>query len=179
MFGVVQEISSDRLLVRLDDAVRGMVDAEEITHTAARLLGDHLGVNRCAYATVHADEDTFDLTGNYTNGAHSIIGRYRFRQFGAECLRLMRAGEPYVVADAQADPRIDANDLVAYGQTAIRAVICVPVLKSGQFVAAMAVHTLRTARVDGAGSGAAAAGRQPLLGVAGTRPRPARAGQPA
>ena len=101
MFGVVQDISSDRLLVRLDDAVRGLVDAEEITYTAARLLGDHLAVNRCAYATVHADQDTFDLTGNYTNGTHSIVGRYRFRQFGAECLRLMRAGEPYVVADTR------------------------------------------------------------------------------
>jgi PAS domain S-box-containing protein len=142
MFGVLQEISGDRLLVRLDDAVRGLVDAEAITYTAARLLGDHLAVNRCAYATVHADQDTFDLTGNYTNGTHSIIGRYRFRQFGAECLRLMRAGEPYVVADARADPRIDADDLAAYEQTAIRAVICVPVLKSGQFVAAMAVHTI-------------------------------------
>ena len=45
------------------------------------------------------------LTGNYTNGVESIVGRYRFRQFGAECLRLMRAGEPYVVADSETDPR--------------------------------------------------------------------------
>lgn len=133
---------ADRLLVQLDDRVRSLVDAEEITYTAAALLGEQLGVNRCAYATVHADEDTFDLCGNYTNRTHSIVGRYRFRQFGAECLRLMRAGEPYVVTDSRSDARIDADDLLAYEQTAIRAVICVPVLKSGQFVAAMAVHTL-------------------------------------
>jgi PAS domain S-box-containing protein len=142
MFGVVQDITGDRLLVRLDDAVRSMVAAEEITQTAARLLGDHLDVNRCAYATVDPDEDTFDLSGNYTNGTHSIVGRYRFRQFGAECLRLMRAGEPYVVSDAREDPRIGADDRIAYEQTAIRAVICVPVMKSGHFVAAMAVHAL-------------------------------------
>ena len=134
---------ADRLLVRLDDEVRSLVAAEAITRTAARVLGGHLEVNRCAYATVHADEDTFDLSGNYTRGTHSIVGRYRFRQFGAECLRLMRGGEPYIVTDSRRDPRIDAEDLIAYEQTAIRAVICVPVRKSGQFVAAMAVHTVK------------------------------------
>ncbi|MEO5894608.1 MAG: PAS domain-containing protein [Vicinamibacterales bacterium] len=141
MYGVVQDITGDRLLVRLDDAVRPLVDPEEITYTAASLLGQHLDVNRCAYATVEKDEDSFSLTGNYTKGTHSIVGRYAFRQFGAECLRLMRAGEPCVVNDTLNDPRIDGADRVVYEATAIRAVICVPVMKAGCFVAAMAVHT--------------------------------------
>ena len=140
MFGVAQEITSDRLLSRLDDAVRPLVDAEDITFTAARLLGQHLNVDRCAYASVEDDEDTFLLTGNYTNGVPSIVGRYRFRQFGEECLRLMRAGQPYVVEDAETDPRVRFDDRPAYLLTAIRAVICVPILKSERFVAAMAVH---------------------------------------
>jgi len=140
MFGVVQDITSDRLLVHVDDAVRPLTDPEEITFTAARLLGTHLRVNRCAYCTVEDDEDTFILFGNYTHGTHSIVGTYRFRQFGAECLALMRAGKPYVVSDSEDDPRIDDTDRAAYRLTAIRAVICVPILKAGRFVAAMAVH---------------------------------------
>jgi PAS domain S-box-containing protein len=143
MLGVVQDITSDRLLVRLEDAVRPLVEPEAITYTAARVLGQHLDVNRCAYAFVDADQDTFTLTGNYTSGVQSIIGRYRFRQFGAECLRAMRAGEAYVVADSTTDPRIDADDRHSYALTAIRAVICVPIHKSGRFVAAMAVHMNR------------------------------------
>jgi PAS domain S-box-containing protein len=131
----------DRLLVDLDDAVRPLSDAEEITFTAATLLGRHLGANRCAYATVEEDQDTFTLTGNFNDGVHSIVGRYTFRQFGAECLRLMRAGEPYVVCDSSTDPRIDQHDRPSYIQTAITGVICVPVMKQGRFVAAMAVHT--------------------------------------
>lgn len=141
MYGVVQDVSSYRLLLRVDDAVRPLVNPEDIIFTAARLLGQSLDVNRCAYATVDADEDTFALTGNYTSGVRSIVGTYRFRQFGAECLRLMRAGQPYVVSDSTSDPRIDPDDLRAYRQTTIVAVICVPILKSGRFVAAMAVHT--------------------------------------
>ena len=61
-------------------------------------------------AFVEDDQDTFSLTGNYTNGVQSIVGRYRFRQFGAECLRLMRAGEPYVVQDSETDARIASAD---------------------------------------------------------------------
>jgi PAS domain S-box-containing protein len=140
MLGVCQDITSDRLLVRLDDAVRPLVQPDEITSMAARVLGQHLKVHRCAYAFVEDDEDTFILTGNYTSGVQSIIGRYRFREFGAECLRLMRAGEPYVVEDAGLDPRIDDDDRRAYAFTEIRAVICVPILKEKRFVAAMAVH---------------------------------------
>ncbi|MEO7271102.1 MAG: ATP-binding protein [Vicinamibacterales bacterium] len=140
MFGVVQDLTADRLLVRLDDAVRQLAEPAEITYAAARMLGTHLRVSRCAYATVEADEDTFDLTGNYTSGTHSIVGRYRFRQFGAECLAVMRAGLPYVVSDSEHDSRIDDEDLAAYRMTAIRAVVWVPIRKSGRFVAAMAVH---------------------------------------
>jgi PAS domain S-box-containing protein len=132
--------ATDHFLVHLDDTLRPLNDSEEITFTAAKALGEHLGVNRCAYATVENDEDTFLLTGNYNNGVESIVGRYAFRQFGEECLRLMRAGEPYVVPDAETDPRISPADRPSYVATAIRAVVCVPILKQSQLVAAMAVH---------------------------------------
>lgn len=134
--------AANHLLVSLDDAVRTLADPEEITQTAARMLGEYLEVNRCAYATVEADEDTFELTGNYTHETHSIVGRYAFRQFGAECLRLMRAGEPCVVSNSRADDRLDAEDREAYEAAAIRAVICVPIRKAGRLVAAMAVHAV-------------------------------------
>ena len=132
--------AKDAFLVALDDLVRPLTDAEEITFTAAQALGRHLAVNRCAYATVEDDEDTFVLTGNFNDGVQSIVGRYTFTQFGEACLRLMRAGEPYIVTDSHTDPRISESDRVSYAMTAIRGVICVPILKKGRFVAAMAVH---------------------------------------
>ncbi len=136
----------DRFLVDLDDAVRTLTDAEEITFAAAAALGRYLDVDRCAYAVVDADEDTFQLTGNYTAGVASIVGRYRFRQFGAECLRLMRAGAPFVVSDAESDPRVTDADRPAYAMTSIRGAICVPILKQGKLVSAMAVHTVAPRR---------------------------------
>lgn len=141
LVGILQDVTDPRFLVGVDDALRSLASPEEITYRAATLLGRHLGVERCAYALVEDDEDTFLLTGNYTSGVDSIVGRYRFRQFGAECLRLMRAGQPYVVRDSDSDPRIDARDREAYRATAIRGVICVPLHRQGKFSAAMAVHT--------------------------------------
>ncbi|MEO6005168.1 MAG: PAS domain S-box protein [Opitutus sp.] len=131
--------AQDRLRVALDDALRPLNDPNEITAAAARLLVEYLGVNRCAYADVDADENTFNLTGDFNRGVPSIVGRYLFSQFGEECLRLMRAGESYVVTDSETDPRTEAVRS-SYQATQIRSVVCVPLKKSGRFVAAMAVH---------------------------------------
>jgi PAS domain S-box-containing protein len=128
-----------KLIARLDDAMRPLSDPREITATAARLLGEHLDVDRCAYADVEPDQETFNLTGDYNRGVPSIVGRYRFGDFGQHVLDLMRADKPYVADDVDHhEPPL--GDLTAYRQTMIQAVICVPLHKAGQFVAAMAVH---------------------------------------
>jgi 5-methyltetrahydropteroyltriglutamate--homocysteine methyltransferase len=137
----------DKFLVHLDDAIRPMTDPGQITFAAARILGEHLGVDRCAYAEVEADEDTMNLTGNYTRSPEikSIVGRMRFADFGDEVLRLMRGDRPFVVNDVDThSPPV--GDPVAYRATQIQAVICVPLHKSGRFVAAMAVHSVTPRR---------------------------------
>ncbi len=132
-------VARGQFLLALEDALRPLVDADEITERAAALLGSHLNVSRSAYATVEDDGDGFVVTGNHTSGRPSGAERYLFDQFGTECLRMMRAGLPYVVTDSD-DPRVDEGDRAAYQQAGIRAVVCVPLLKAGCFVAAMAVH---------------------------------------
>jgi PAS domain S-box-containing protein len=134
-----------RLLQQIDDTFRHLDDPGDIALAAARLLGRHLRVNRCAFADVEPDEDTFNLTGDYNAGVPTMVGRYRFGQFGAACLAAMRQGEPYVVENAETDERT-AGVRDSYEASGIRAVICVPVLKDGRFVAAMAVHVVTPRR---------------------------------
>ena len=130
-----------RFLADLGQALQPLVAPDDVMATTAHRLGEHLEVDRCAYAEVEADEDTFTITGDYTRGdTISIVGRFAFRAFGAEVLRLMRADAPYVLDDAWADPRVTSEDRAAYDATQIRAVICVPLHKAGRFAAAMAVH---------------------------------------
>jgi len=131
----------NRFIIELDQSVRGLESPKDITLTLARLLGEYLGADRCAYAEVEADEDHFYIPGDYTReGVHSIVGKYAMSQFGAEVLRLMRANEPYTVNNVFTDERVTPDDLGAYEQTAVQAVICVPLHKNGRFAACMAVH---------------------------------------
>ena len=140
----VQREARDRFLLLLEETLRTLTDPREITAAGARLLGEHLGADRCAYADVEEDEDTFNLTGDYCDGVPSIVGRYRFADFGGEVLRLMREGRPYVVEDVDTH-QPPVGDVTVYRKTQIQAVICVPLHKGGRFVAAMAVHQ-QTAR---------------------------------
>lgn len=128
-----------QFLVKMDDAVRPLSNAAEIVATSARLLGEHMNADRCAYAEIESDEDSMHIMGDYTRDVPSIVGRFTFSQFGAEALRCMREDEAYVVEDIEIHP-LAPEDLSAYQATQIRAVICVPLKKDGVLMAAMAVH---------------------------------------
>lgn len=136
-------VQAERRLAFLEQLVertRTLETPQDVMRTTAALLGQHLSVSRCAYALVRGDEDSFDLIGDYNREVESIVGSYRFSDFGPEVLRLMRADQAYVNRDVDADARTAGTDLTAYRRTAIRAVVCVPLHKQGRFVAAMAVH---------------------------------------
>ena len=131
----------NRFIITVDEAVRPLETPQEITLTLARMLGEYLGVDRCAYAEVEEDEDHFSIPGDYTRGdTISIVGNYSMADFGADVLRLMRENKPYIVNDVNTDPQVTEADLAAYRQTTIEAVICVPLHKNGKFNACMAVH---------------------------------------
>jgi PAS domain S-box-containing protein len=126
-------------LLRLDEALRPLSDAAEITATAAQMLGMHLDVDRCVYADVMPDEDAFENRGNYCRGVVSVAGRFTFRQFGAALLQQMRANQPQVVDDVRAYYS-DPENYASYERIQTRASICVPLHKNGRLVGAMAVH---------------------------------------
>ncbi|WP_338770756.1 PAS domain S-box protein [Massilia sp. METH4] len=136
---VFEELERYRFMARLDEALWPLISPEEITCTAASILGRHLAVHRCAYAHVDDATDTFLLTGNYTDGVPSIVGRYDMAAFGAEFVRLNRSGLPYVVDDVETDLRV-RDVLRSYRDTGIRAVVSVPIIKDGKMVAGMALH---------------------------------------
>jgi signal transduction histidine kinase len=141
-----QRVRSERRLKFLDDlgqATRSLNDSADVMTVAARMLGEYLGVNRCAYAHVLPDQDTFDLVGDYNQGVHSIVGRYRFTDFGPVVHQRMLEGLAYVNDDVDHHPATRGTDLAAYRLTQIQAVVCVPLLREGRFIGAMAVHQAR------------------------------------
>ena len=73
-----------RFLLSLDEAVRPLTVPEEIMAVSARLLGEHLDVDRCAYADFEADGDSFERTAAYTRGTPTLPGRARLSDYGPE-----------------------------------------------------------------------------------------------
>ncbi len=128
----------DAFLVRLDDAIRSVSDPAEITYTAARLLCDHLGADRCSYAEISTGNANVDVLGNYSPAVPSIIGRYATPSFGPEFLSRMSAGKPYVFRDSRRE--LDAAAADAYEAMNIAAIIAIPILKDGRLVAGLGLH---------------------------------------
>lgn len=129
-----------RFLDALAELTRAADTPAAVMTLAARTLGRHLRVSRCAYAHVEADEDHFELIGDFNDGVSSIVGRYAFSDFGAAVVESMRSGRAFVNDDVDHDPRTAGADLAAYRATRVQAVVCVPLHRAGRFVAAMAVH---------------------------------------
>jgi PAS domain S-box-containing protein len=124
----------------LNQAMRPLADPEEIKATAARILGEYLGADRCAYAEIEAGENYLDITCDYTRGATpSIVGRFGVDDLGPEVLRLMRLNLPSVINDIEAEESAK-TDLSAFRRAEIRALVCVPITKRGHFVARMSVQ---------------------------------------
>ncbi|GAA4674917.1 hypothetical protein GCM10023215_03350 [Pseudonocardia yuanmonensis] len=133
-------VADRRFTADLERALQPLEDPEEIMRVVARMLGEHLRVDRSAYAEAEADEDHFTMTGSYARGLPPLSGRMAMSEFSADTLRCMREGVPYVLDDAETDPRVLPEQREIYHRTGIAAVICTPLHKGGRFVAAMAVH---------------------------------------
>ena len=115
--------------------MRPLADPEEIKAAAARILGEYLGADRCAYAEIEADENYLDITCDYTRGATpSIVGRFGVDDLGPEVLRLMRMDLPSVVNDIEGEASAK-TDISAFRRAEIQALVCVPIIKQGHFVA--------------------------------------------
>ena len=127
-----------RFLADLAAVTQSRSDAAEVMAVTARMLAEHLGADRCAYAEIEA-ESLYVITGDHTRGVASIVGRWPIAGFGEQHRRMMLQNEAWVVDDVETDPRL-GGDLSSYRATDIRAVICVPLHKAGVLTAAMAVH---------------------------------------
>lgn len=129
-----------KFLAELNETLRPLSDPEQIMQTTVRMLGEHLAVDRCAYAEVVSGDDSFTVMGEYVrNNAVRIGGRYRMSGFGEMEQRILLENQPYVVNDIELEGPPGA-DLQLYRRGGIRSLVCVPLNKGGRFMARMAVH---------------------------------------
>jgi signal transduction histidine kinase len=126
-------------LLRLSDSLRPLEDAQSVQATAARLLGQHLRVNRVQYAEALDDEDVLVGGPGYTDGVTELRGKLLISDFDDEAGEAYRAGRSVVIPDAGAPDR-PAVRRSAFEKLGIGAALGVPLLKAGRLIGVLNVH---------------------------------------
>ena len=125
-------------LVRLDDSLRDIREPDEIARIAAETVGQTLKVAIAGFGTMRDDGETMDIDRDWhVPGAHSVVGVHRLRDYGVH-LDDLRQGRDVAVEDVDVDPRTAAA-ASAWHALGVRAVVNMPVLESGNYVAMMFV----------------------------------------
>ena len=131
-----------RFIVRLDDALRTIVDADEVSRTAARVLTEQLRCDRALYAEMEPDQDHCRVIGEYAPDLPSVAGTYRLSDYGAAYVASVRANRPYVEDNTQLEDR-SPEERRRYADLHIGAWIAAPLFKSGRLVAMFFVHSMQ------------------------------------
>ena len=136
--------SADRaqhLLVSLNDATRNLFNPDDVTWAIVTRVGRHFGVGRCTYGEIDAAQEHVIVTRDYTDGVASVAGRHRLDDFGPSLIRDLKLGRTAAVPDVAEDTRTcDPRSLAAFAAIETRALVCVPLVKEGRFVALLVIH---------------------------------------
>ena len=129
----------DQFLVRLDDAIRVLVEPIAIMSAVADMLGAHLRVSRCAYADVEEDSEHFTIPSEYvaSGASTSLVGWWVLSTFGEQVASQLREGRTLVVRDyAKELP----DDAATFAALSVRATVCAAQVREGRLTALMAIH---------------------------------------
>ena len=120
-------------LLRLNDALRPLSDANEVQSTAARMLGEHLGASRVAYAEVAGR--AYTVRHEHVDGVPSMTGTGMMISLPPDMFAAFQRGEPVVVHDLENDPRLPEEHRAAMRLRRVAAYVTCALFKNGQMVA--------------------------------------------
>ncbi len=131
----------DSFLLRLEDRLRPLSDADQIKAAAAESLGVELAASRVCYVDVDEEAGTASVVLSYTSpGIPDAVGEYRLDRL-AGSIDIMRSGRPLVVNDLAADPRTASlAALPEISSARVVAVLDVPLIKNGVLVGTLSVN---------------------------------------
>ena len=125
-------------LLRLNDALRPLSDAAAIQETAARHLGEHLGVPASVMPNSRAANTSFAASTPAASSRSS--DRPLQISVGATLREALQRGETIVVNDVQTDQRLSDDDRATFRARHIAAFVGVALFKDGQMVAAFGAN---------------------------------------
>ena len=143
--------SEDRqaFLLKLSDDLKQLADAAAIQSTTARLVGEHLGVDRSMYGLVEGEQgsETGTILGQYVRQSESdgvviepFPDHFTFADFGQQTMARRYRGEPLVVPDIDSASGFEADEREAWRAANVLSAVVIPLVKGGRLVAEFGVH---------------------------------------
>jgi signal transduction histidine kinase len=132
-----QSAARDALRLKLADTLRLATDVTELRSCATRLLGEYLAVDRVLL--VERDGAEFLLHTDYSGKLPPIPGRYPLASFSSVSDTFLR-GEAIIVADLETDTTLGDDTRASFQKVGTRAVLAVPLFRSGRLIAALVIH---------------------------------------
>jgi len=130
-----------RLLVRLGELLRSSTHEVDLLHAVCVEIAQRLGVDRCAFAEIDRAADRVTIHRDVHGAYPSIAGPHALAQFGAAMVEASSRGEVVAIGDTAADPRTAAHHAAAYAPLGVRACATIPLLRNGEWVAALTAAT--------------------------------------
>lgn len=125
-------------LLLLADALRPLADPIAVQETASRLLGERLKADRAAYFEIRGDD--YVIERDWAPSVPHLSGRFPMAAFGEWLLSAYRAGHIVVMNDVAEEP-LSAREREAFSAVRVAAQISIPLVKSGEFVGGLSVHS--------------------------------------
>lgn len=136
-----QNEERNAFMLKLSDAIRPLEDPVQTQATAVQILGEHLGANQVHYGETVGDDVV--IHQGYGYGLPAMVGRFRSVDFGEKLTATHRAGKVQVINNVEEDPTITETEVQVLRAASIGAYITVPLIKKGNWVATLAVHSIK------------------------------------
>jgi PAS domain S-box-containing protein len=121
-------------LLRFGDTLRSITNEMGILQTAARLLGEHLDVDRSFFGELFPERGIAVLHPDYARGdLPSLAGEFKLSDF-QETVDAMQAGLPFVIPDVARSELLSAHTREAYRVIGYASFFSVPLFKHGTLV---------------------------------------------
>jgi PAS domain S-box-containing protein len=127
-------------LVALGDYLRDSRDEISMISAAMEIVGKTLNIARAGYGKVDASGEYVTIEKDWTNDSvPTLVGTYRFEDFGTELGARLRRGESIVIPDV-ASSEITAEKSEQWKAIQITSVINLPILENGRLAAILFLH---------------------------------------
>jgi signal transduction histidine kinase/DNA-binding response OmpR family regulator len=132
----------DRLLLQIDDMLRGATDPAVLLRSVAHSIGEHVQASRCFFAEVAAEHAHLSVEGDYRRDprAPSIAGTHPVPE-SPQVTEDLRAGRPIVIEDVLRDSRGTAAALAVIPDRTAGSIVTVPIHRTRRWISNLVVTT--------------------------------------